>query len=90
MQSFKIHALVRVTLAAMALAVLHVPAQAQDVSARVKASGTIRVCVWPDYYGVTHRNPNTQKLEGIDIDLSQELGRLFEHEFCESEEVFRS
>lgn len=75
MQSFKIHALVRVTLAAMALAVLHVPAQAQDVSARVKASGTIRVCVWPDYYGVTHRNPNTQKLEGIDIDLSQELGR---------------
>jgi hypothetical protein len=33
------------------------------------------VCVWPDYYGVTHRNANTHKLEGIDIDLSHELAR---------------
>jgi ABC-type amino acid transport substrate-binding protein len=33
------------------------------------------VCIWPDYYGITWRNPRTQQLTGIDIDLSAELGR---------------
>ncbi len=42
---------------------------------RIKGSGTVRVCIWPDYYGITHRNANTQQLQGIDIDLSAELGR---------------
>ena len=68
-------AVVHVALALIALAFLHAPAQAQDTWRRVKSTGTVRVCVWPDYYGVTHRNANTQKLEGIDIDLSQEFGR---------------
>jgi hypothetical protein len=48
------------------------PARSQQ---RVKASGTLRVCIWPDYYGVTFRSPRTQQLTGIDIDLSAELGR---------------
>ena len=43
------------------------------VADRVAASGTLRVCIWPDYYGVSHRNPNTRQLEGIDIDLSDAL-----------------
>jgi ABC-type amino acid transport substrate-binding protein len=60
---------------ALALAMASAPAFAQDVLRRVRASGTVRVCVWPDYYGVTHRNPHTQQLEGIDIDLSAEFGR---------------
>jgi ABC-type amino acid transport substrate-binding protein len=51
------------------------PAAANDVLGRVKASGSVRVCIWPEYYGITHRNPNTQQLEGIDIELSAELGR---------------
>jgi cyclohexadienyl dehydratase len=42
---------------------------------RVQASGTLRVCIWPDYYGVSFRSPRTQQLAGIDIDLSAELGR---------------
>lgn len=50
-------------------------AQAGEVQARVKASGTVKVCIWPDYYGVSLRNPRTQQLSGIDIDLSAELGR---------------
>ena len=50
-------------------------AHAGQVFDRVKASGTVRVCIWPDYYGITHRNANTQQLQGIDIDLSTELGR---------------
>lgn len=41
---------------------------------RVMAAKTVRVCIWPAYYGVTYRNPRTQQLVGIDIDLSQALG----------------
>ena len=42
---------------------------------RVRASGTLRVCIWPDYYGITYRSPRTRQLSGIDIDLSAELAR---------------
>jgi cyclohexadienyl dehydratase len=50
-------------------------AVAGPVLDRIKAAGTLRVCVWPDYYGVSFRNPRTQQLMGIDIDLSNELAR---------------
>lgn len=56
------------------LALAAVAAQAQTLE-RVRASGTLHVCIWPDYYGVTYRNPRTQQLGGIDIDLSGELAR---------------
>lgn len=42
----------------------------QIVSAKV-----LRVCIWPDYYAITFRNPRTGKLEGIDIDLSREFAK---------------
>jgi ABC-type amino acid transport substrate-binding protein len=45
-------------------------ALAGPVSDRVKISQTVRVCIWPDYYGVSLRNPRNQQYEGIDIDLS--------------------
>jgi len=51
------------------------PAMAAGVLDRVKATDSVRVCIWPDYFGVSHRNPNTQQLEGVDIDLSAELGK---------------
>ena len=51
------------------------PAAAGPVADRVQASGTLRVCIWPQYYGVTFRNPRNQQLMGIDIDLSAELAR---------------
>jgi ABC-type amino acid transport substrate-binding protein len=50
-------------------------AHAGPVLDRVHDSGTVRVCIWPDYYGITWRSPRTQKLEGLDIDLAAELGR---------------
>lgn len=50
-------------------------ASAAGVLDRIKATETVRVCIWPDYFGVSHRNPNTQQLEGVDIDLSAELGK---------------
>jgi ABC-type amino acid transport substrate-binding protein len=42
---------------------------------RIQASQLLRVCIWPDYYGITYRNPKTQALSGIDIDLALELGK---------------
>lgn len=45
-------------------------AAAPSVAQRVQGSGELRVCIWPDYYGVTLRNPRTGQLSGIDIDLS--------------------
>ena len=42
---------------------------------KIAASGQLRVCIWPDYYGISYRNPRTQQLEGIDIDMARELAR---------------
>src|SRR5574343_125116 len=52
-----------------------VPARAGAVLDRVKSAGTVRVCIWPDYYGITFRNPRTQQLSGIDIELSAEFAK---------------
>lgn len=45
---------------------------------RIAQTGVLRVCIWPDYYGISWRNPKTQQLFGIDIDnarlLARELG----------------
>jgi ABC-type amino acid transport substrate-binding protein len=49
-------------------------ARAGAVLDRVRQAASVRVCIWPDYYGITHRNPRTQQLGGIDIDLSAEFG----------------
>jgi len=62
-------------LIAAALLALAGAAQAGPVLDRVKAAQAVRVCIWPDYYGITFRNPRTQQLGGIDIDLSTEFGR---------------
>ncbi len=51
------------------------PAAAGPVLDRVRAAGSVRVCIWPDYYGISLRNPRTQQLVGLDIDLSAELAR---------------
>jgi cyclohexadienyl dehydratase len=40
---------------------------------RVLAAQQLRVCVWPDYYGISFRNPKTQTLSGIDIDMAEAL-----------------
>lgn len=56
------------------LAVLY-PASAGTVADRIKASGQLRVCIWPDYYGISLRSPRDGQLRGIDIDLAGELAR---------------
>lgn len=58
-------------------------ASAGMVLERVRTSQLLRVCIWPDYYGVTYRDPRTGLLAGIDIDLSralaQDLGVRLQH-----------
>ena len=43
--------------------------------ARVQASKVVRVCHWPAYYGISFMNNKSGQLEGIDIDLAQELAK---------------
>jgi cyclohexadienyl dehydratase len=43
--------------------------------ARIAAARQVRVCIWPDYYSITYRDPRTRQLSGIDIDMARELGR---------------
>jgi ABC-type amino acid transport substrate-binding protein len=64
------------TLAALVTLLASAPAHAGPVLDRVKAAGTVRVCIWPDYYGITWRNPRTEQLQGLDIDLSAEFAKM--------------
>ena len=71
------HALHRLAFALWALAPLaaQAPALAGPVLDRVTASASLRVCIWPEYYGVTFRSPRTQQLVGIDVELSKEFAK---------------
>lgn len=54
------------------------PADAQAQPSRlerVTKSQQLRVCIWPEYYAITYKNPKTGQLEGIDIDIAQEFAK---------------
>ena len=54
------------------------PCQAQAAGSRLErilADKQLRICIWPDYYGISYRNPKTQALSGIDIDMAAALGK---------------
>lgn len=40
---------------------------------QVRRDGTLRVCMWPDYYGISYRNVRTGVVQGLDIDMSRAL-----------------
>ncbi|MEY2809604.1 MAG: hypothetical protein RLZ66_1115 [Pseudomonadota bacterium] len=50
-------------------------AQALSHLEQIQARKQLRVCIWPDYYGITLRNPKTQKLEGVDADMAIEFAK---------------
>lgn len=52
-----------------------VQADSPDRLKRIETLGKLRVCIWPDYYGISFRNPKTQQLAGIDIDNARALGQ---------------
>lgn len=60
---------------AAAAATATAAASASPALRRVLASGVLRVCIWPDYYGITYRHPRDETLSGLDIDLSNELAK---------------
>ncbi|MDI1246709.1 MAG: ABC transporter substrate-binding protein [Rhodoferax sp.] len=69
----------RVPLIALCLLLLGASVLAQDRAVsrleRVQMAKLVRVCIWPDYYNITYRNPKTQTLTGLDIDMAQALGK---------------
>lgn len=46
-----------------------------DREQKVKESGKLQVCIWPDYFSISYKNKKTGQLEGIDIDLSQAFAK---------------
>jgi len=44
-----------------------------DALSEVRQSGELKVCIWPEYFGISYQNPKTRSLQGIDIDMSQAL-----------------
>ncbi|MCE1181053.1 MAG: ABC transporter substrate-binding protein [Rhodocyclales bacterium] len=40
---------------------------------RIQSSKTLRVCVWPDYFAISYRDPKTLKLSGIDVEMAHAL-----------------
>ncbi|MDR3019265.1 ABC transporter substrate-binding protein [Delftia acidovorans] len=50
-------------------------ARAGEVLDRIASTSTVRVCIWPDYYGITFRDARTGRLAGIDAELSVELAK---------------
>jgi cyclohexadienyl dehydratase len=73
-------------LAVMMALWISVPAQAQGTMGaasvpsgsrlqHILASNKMRVCIWPDYYGISLRSPRTQQLAGVDADLALEFGK---------------
>ncbi|WP_241671050.1 substrate-binding periplasmic protein [Dankookia rubra] len=41
--------------------------------AAVRARGRLQVCMWPEYFAISYRNPRNGALEGIDIDMARAL-----------------
>lgn len=52
----------------------HAAAQGNRL-AEVQNRGELRVCIWPDYYGISFRNPKTHQVSGIDADMARELAK---------------
>lgn len=68
--------MLRQTTFLLALLGAAIPALSQESTLdRVLAAKSLRVCIWPDYFGISYRDPKTQQLSGIDIDMAKSLGR---------------
>ena len=46
-------------------------AQGEDRLAALRARGELRVCVWPEYFAISWRNPRGGELEGLDMDMAR-------------------
>src|SRR4051812_27679480 len=55
------------------LEAVSLPAAAQDRLSAIRARGQLQVCMWPEYFAISYRNPRNGELEGIDIDMARAL-----------------
>lgn len=46
-----------------------------DVLSSILESKKLKVCIWPEYYGISYVDRRTQKLTGIDVDLAREFAK---------------
>jgi ABC-type amino acid transport substrate-binding protein len=42
---------------------------------KIVAQKSLKVCIWPEYFGISYLDPRSQTLIGIDSDLAQELAK---------------
>jgi len=51
------------------------PARAEGESrlVRIKTDHILNVCIWPQYYGVSYRNPKSGAITGVDADMARAL-----------------
>ncbi|MGG5812238.1 substrate-binding periplasmic protein [Falsiroseomonas sp. CW058] len=47
--------------------------------AAIRARGELQVCMWPEYFAISFRNPRNGELEGIDIDMARALAARLGH-----------
>ena len=47
----------------------------ESILNEIKAKNKIKVCVWPEYYGISFLDQRTQQFSGIDSDLARELAK---------------
>ncbi len=55
---------------------------------KITKSRKVRVCIWPEYYAISYKNPRTGELEGIDIDIARELSKELKAEIQWVETTF--
>lgn len=75
MNAFGLHASRWLAAAAVFVGLGAAAADEPDRLSRIEKSGTLRVCIWPDYYGISFRNPKTQQFVGVDIDNAHDLAK---------------
>ena len=49
------------------------PVVAREALPAIRARQELAVCMWPDYFAISYRNPRNSELEGIDIDMARAL-----------------
>ena len=49
------------------------PAPLVERLAAIRGLGELAVCIWPEYFAISYRNPRNSELEGIDIDMARAL-----------------
>lgn len=46
-----------------------------DLLQQIQQRQLLRVCIWPEYFAISYRNPRTGDLEGLDVELAQQLAQ---------------